>query len=310
MDRRAAWVIGVIFGGLFLVLLCFMLLVFVAVRGESEESSTGTGDKVGVVEITGPITDSKKVLKQLRAFRDARNIKAIVVRIDSPGGAVGPSQEIYESIRKIREKKKVVASEGSLAASGGFYIASACDKIVANPGTLTGSIGVILQTPNVQGLLKWAGVEMNTITAGKMKDALSPFRPLTQEERDYYTGVLEDVHQQFIAAVAEGRGLKVEEVKPYADGRVFTGKQAHDYKLVDELGGLEDAVALAGKLGGIQGEPKVEYPKEEKSVLRQLLGQQDADSSFQGAAEKVLSQLGGVGLEYRLPLVDTQSGVR
>lgn len=305
MDRRAAWVLGIVFGGLFLCLFGFLFLLFIAVRaGSSSEGgfSSSGGDRVGVVEVTGTITESKKVVKQLQEFRDESHIKAVVVRVDSPGGAVGPSQEIYEAIRKLREKKKVVASMGSLAASGGFYIAMAADKVYANPGTLTGSIGVIMQLPNVQGLMKWAGVEMNTITAGKMKDVGNMYRPMTAEERDYLAAMLEDVHQQFIAAVAEGRGLKVEEVAPIADGRVFTGRKAKELKLVDELGGLQDAVAAAAKLGGITGEPKTEYPKQEKKFLKELLGD-EADTMFQGAA-KALAPLGGPALEYRMVLGD------
>jgi protease-4 len=253
-----------------------------------------------VVELTGEITDGKKILEQLEDFRDEDGIKAIVVRIDSPGGAVAPSQEIYEAIRKIREKKKVVASMGSLAASGGYYVACAADKIYADPGTLTGSIGVIMQVPNVTGLMQWAGVKMNTLTAGKMKDSLSPFRELRPDERTYYEGVLEDVHEQFIGAVAAGRGLKVDQVRPLADGRVFTGRQAKALKLVDELGGLSDAVKAAGKLAGLGKEPEVEYPRKKSPFLEQLMGE-DAQSLFHGLAQATSRGLGGVGLEYRLP---------
>jgi protease-4 len=306
MDRRAAWVLGIVFGGLFLCLFGFLIILAIAVGsgGESRGFSSGGGDRVGVVEIIGAISDSKKAVKELEAFREASHIKAVVVRVDSPGGAVGPSQEIYDAVRRLREKKKVVASMGSTAASGGFYIAAAADKVYANPGTLTGSIGVIFQLPNLQGLMKWAGVEMNTVTAGKMKDVGSMFRTMTDDERQYLTRMLADVHEQFISAVAQGRGLKVEEVRPYADGRVFTGRQAKEWKLVDELGGLRDAVTEAGKLGGISGEPKTEYPKQEKKLLRELLGE-EAETMFHGAA-KALSPLNGPTLEYRLPLAGAQ----
>lgn len=300
MDRRAAWVLGIIFGGLFLTLFGFLFLLYLAVKSEGKGLS-GTGDRVGVVEVTGPITESKRTLKELAEFRDADGIKAVVVRVDSPGGAVGPSQEIFDAIKKLREKKKVVASMGSVAASGGFYVACAADKVFANPGTITGSIGVIMQTANVQGLLRFAGVEMNTIAAGKMKDVGSPFRAMTEEERKYLLGVLTDVHEQFIEAVAQGRGLELEQVRPYADGRIFSGRQAKEFKLVDELGGIDAAIAEAGKLGGIQGEPKVEYPKKEKKLLRELLGD-DAESMFEGAAIKAIDHLVGTGLQYRMPV--------
>ncbi len=218
MDRRSAWVLGIIFGGLFLCLFGFLLLLFMMVRSDGRTTLVA-GDRVGVVEVTGPITDSKKILKELDDFREQDNVKSVVVRIDSPGGSVGASQEIYDAIKQTRKTKKVVASMGSLAASGGFYIACAAEKVFANPGTLTGSIGVIFEIPNVQGVLKWAGIQMQTLKAGKMKDAGSPFRELTPDEQAYFQGVLSDVHKQFIDAVAEGRGLSADEVKPYADGR-------------------------------------------------------------------------------------------
>ncbi len=305
MDRRVAWVLGIIFGSLALCFFGGVVLVTAGFKGDGRRTH-GSADKVGLVEITGPIGDSKRTLRDLRAFRDDDHIKAIVVRIDSPGGAVGPSQEIYDSIRRLREKKKVVVSMGSLAASGGFYIACAGDKVFANPGTLTGSIGVIMQMPNVSGLMKWAGVEMTTITAGKMKDSGSPFRPMTDDEHRYFESVLADVHQQFIAAVAEGRKLTPEQVRPFADGRVFSGRQALEWKLVDALGGIEDAVAEAGKLGGIHGEPEVEYPHREKKFLKELMGGEDADALFEGTAARVLDQLGGSGLQFRLPVVDAR----
>lgn len=301
MDRRAAWVLGIVFGGMFLTLFGFLIVLYVAVKSDGEGSSSSGGDRVGVVELQGTIMDSKKVLKELKTFAEAEHIKAVVLRIDSPGGAVGPSQEIYDAVKKLKEKKKVVASMGSMAASGGFYVACAADKVYANPGTLTGSIGVIMELPNVQGLLKWAGVEMNTITAGKMKDAGSPFRTMSPEEREYFSAMLADVHEQFIEAVALGRKLSVDEVRPLADGRVFSGRQAKEAKLVDELGGIEVAVAEAAKLGGISGEPKTEYPQKEKKLLRELLGEEDVATFAREVKSSVLGELGG-GLQYRLPL--------
>jgi len=298
MDRRTGWILGIVFGGLFLCLFAFLALTWYAFQGE-RGSSFGTGARVGVVEVVGPITDSKKTLKELRDFADADSIKAIVVRVDSPGGAVGPSQEIYEAVRKLRDKKHVVVSMGSIAASGGFYIACAGEKIYANPGTLTGSIGVIFTFFNVQGLLKWAGVQVAPLTAGKMKDAGSPYKEMTPEERAYFRSVLDDVHEQFIQAVAEGRSLTVDQVKPIADGRVFTGRQAKELKLVDSMGGLEDAVAEAGKLGGIKGQPKMEYPRKEKRFLAEFLGE-DAQTLFHGVAARLEEAVGTPGLEFKL----------
>jgi protease IV len=298
MDRRAGWVIGIVFGGLFLCLFAFLGLTWYAFRGE-RGSSFGTEARVGVVEVTGAITDSKKTLKELRDFAEADSIKAIVVRVDSPGGAVGPSQEIYEAVRKLKDKKHVVVSMGSIAASGGFYIACAGEKIYANPGTLTGSIGVIFTFVNVQGLLKWAGVQVSPLTAGKMKDVGSPYREMTPEEKTYLRGVLDDVHEQFIQAVADGRGLPVDQVKPIADGRIFTGRQAKELKLVDSLGGLEDAVAEAGQMGGIKGQPKMEYPRKDKRMLAELFGE-EAETLLQGVASHLKDAVGAPGLQFRL----------
>ncbi|MBK7864798.1 MAG: signal peptide peptidase SppA [Archangiaceae bacterium] len=298
MDRRAAWVLGIVFGGMFVSLFGFLLVLYFAVKSDGADSSKDSGpDRVGVIEVSGTIMDSKRTLKELNRFADAEHVKAIVLRIDSPGGAVGPSQEIYDAIKRIKAKKKVIASMGSLAASGGYYIACATDKIYANPGTLTGSIGVIMEMPNVQGLLKWAGVEMNTLKAGKMKDSGSPFREMTPEERAYFEGMLADVHAQFIEAVAAGRKLTVEEVTPLADGRVFSGRQAKEAKLVDELGGIEAAIAEAGKLGGITGEPKTEYPRKDKKLLRELMGD---DDEVEGLARTVLGKLSGASVQYRM----------
>jgi protease IV len=298
MDRRAAWIIGIVFGGLFLCLFGFLGFTWYAFQGD-HGSSFGGGQKVGVVEVSGPISDSKKILKELREFAESDSIKAIVVRIDSPGGAVGPSQEIYAAVRKLKDKKHVVVSMGSIAASGGFYIACGGEKIYANPGTLTGSIGVIFTFYNVQGLLKWAGVQVSPLTAGKMKDAGSPFKEMTADERAYFRGVLDDVHDQFIQAVADGRGLSVDQVKPLADGRVFTGRQAKEMKLVDALGGLEDAVAEAGRMGGIKGQPKMEYPRKERRMLAELFGE-EAQSALGGVAARLEEAVGSDGLQFRL----------
>ncbi len=302
MDRRATWVLGIVFGGLFLCLFGFLALIFMAVQGGGSRSgaSLGVGDRVGVIEVVGPIMDSRQFLDDLKAFEEADHIKAIVIRVDSPGGGVAPSQEMYEAIKRARQTKKIYSSMGSLAASGGYYIAAATEKIYANPGTMTGSIGVIMQQPNVEGLLRWAGVSMNTITAGKLKDSGSPFRAMTVDERSYLESMLKDVHEQFIAAVANGRGLEVEAVRPHADGRVFTGRQAKDMKLVDELGGLQDAVTELGRSAGIKGTPEVEYPARKRKFLEELLGEEA--NALMGGAARALGRLEGPSLEYRIPL--------
>jgi protease IV len=303
MDRRAAWIIGLVFGGLFLCLFAFLALAWIAIHS-GRAPGLARGERVGVVEVVGIIADAKTTLKELREFAESDSIRAIVVRVDSPGGSVGPSQEIYEAIKRLRDKKHVLVSMGSIAASGGFYIACAGEKVYANPGTLTGSIGVISEFPNVSALLKWAGVTMQTVTAGKMKDSGSPFREMTADERAYFQSMLEDVHDQFISAVASGRNVPETEVRKVADGRVFTGRKAKELKLVDELGGLQDAVRDAGKLAGIRGEPRIEYPRKERPFVRELFGD-DAETVVRGLASRMGEVLGRPGFQFLMPSVGT-----
>ncbi len=252
------------------------------------------GDRVAVVRIEGVIVDSRDAIEELRKYRENPGVKAIVLRIDSPGGGVVPSQEIYSEVLKARaeNKVKVVASMGNLAASGGYYIAAATDRIVANPGTLTGSIGVIMELANVQGLMEKVGVQSVVIKSGKHKDLASPFRTMSVEDRAILQTVLDDVHDQFIQAVATGRAMKVEQVRDLADGRIFTGRQARTAKLVDELGDLQDAIKLAGKMGGIVGEPRVVETRKRFS-LRDLLG-----NFFDGKLSPLIPS--GINLKYLL----------
>jgi protease-4 len=252
------------------------------------------GERVAVVRIEGVIVDSRDAIEELRKFRDNPNVKAIVLRIDSPGGGVVPSQEIYSEVLKTRTegRVKVVTSMGNLAASGGYYIAAATDRIVANPGTLTGSIGVIMELANVRGLLEKVGVQSVVIKSGKHKDLASPFRAMSVEDRAILQTVLDDVHDQFIQAVAAGRAMKVDQVRDLADGRIFTGRQARTVKLVDELGDLQDAIKLAGKMGGIAGEPRVVETRKRFS-LRDLLG-----NVFDGKVSPLIPS--GINLKYML----------
>jgi len=216
-------------------------------------------DGVAIVRVEGPILDSYQTVEELKTFAEDPLVKAIVVRIDSPGGGVAPSQEIYNAVKRVRKEKNktVIASMGTVAASGGYYIAVATDRILANPGTLTGSIGVIMQLANFQELLEKIGVKNVVVKSGKFKDIGSPFRPMQDEDRKLLQVVMNDVHRQFIDAVAEGRSLDLAEVEQLADGRVFTGLQAKSILLVDDIGDLHDAIKLAGELGGIEGEPRV-----------------------------------------------------
>lgn len=245
--KRVVWMVlgGVILFGIGKALLPEMLL-------------TGK-DGVAIVRVEGPILDSYQTVEELKTFAENPLVKAIVVRIDSPGGGVAPSQEIYNAVKRVRKEKNmtVVASMGTVAASGGYYIAVATDRILANPGTLTGSIGVIMQMANFQELLEKIGVKNIVVKSGKFKDIGSPFRPMQDEDRKILQSVMNDVHRQFIEVVAEGRSLDLAEVELLADGRVFTGQQAKSILLVDDIGDLHDAIKLAGELGGIEGEPRV-----------------------------------------------------
>ncbi len=223
--------------------------------------------KVALMRIEGPIMDSKDAVDELKDYLSDSSIKAVVLRIDSPGGAVAPSQEIYEEVKKVAAKKKVVVSMGSVAASGGYYIASGASRIVANPGTLTGSIGVIMEIPNLEGLMNKIGIKTEVIKSGKNKDIGSMFRSMKPEERQLLQGVMDDVHEQFIKAVAEGRKMNVDDVRKIADGRVFTGEQAVKTGLVDQLGSLEDSIRVAANLAGIREEPEVVTKKDKASFF-------------------------------------------
>lgn len=229
------------------------------------------GEKVAVVEIKGLVTESKSIIDRIIEFKKDPSVKAIVLRIDTAGGAVGPSQEVYREVKKTAKTKKMVASMGTIAASGGYYIASAADKIFANPGTITGSIGVVAEFPNIEELFKKLGLKTETIKSGEFKDMGSPLREMTSEEKAVIRSVVDGVHRQFIKAVAEGRKLPLETVEKIADGRIFTGERAEKLGLVDQLGNLQDAISMAGKLAGIKGEPKVIYAEKKRPSLWDFL---------------------------------------
>ena|SRR6266571_3490983 len=237
------------------------------------------GPKVALVELEGIILDADELVRELKAHRENPIVRAVVIRINSPGGVVGPTQELHQAIVKTRQAgKPVVASLGGVAASGGYYVAVAADQIYANPGTLTGSIGVIMQTANVEQLMKKVGVDFVVVKAGDYKDIGSFARPMTAEERRVLQALLDDVHGQFIGAVAQGRKLDRARVTQFADGRIFSGSQAKSLGMVDALGGLEDAVAAAGKLAGLPGTPVVLPPRRKISIMDLLRNQ------FGGAA--------------------------
>lgn len=218
-------------------------------------------EKIGVLNLDGPILDSRQILEDLREMLKDNEIKAIVLRVDSPGGGVGPSQEIYREIMRGKEKKPIVVSMGGLAASGGYYVACAGSKVLANPGTITGSIGVIAQFVNFQGLMEKVGINLEVVKEGEFKDVGSPHRRLNEREKEMLSKVMEDIHQQFVMDVAKARGIEVGRIKEIADGRIFSGREAKELGLVDELGNFEDAVEEAKALGGVKAEAEFVYPK-------------------------------------------------
>jgi len=253
-----------------IISIVLLVLLVVSLTLALFQKNIPLGNRVALVRVEGPIMDSTDVVDEIKEHVKDHSIKAIILRIDSPGGAVAPSQEIYEEVKKASEEKHVVVSMGSIAASGGYYIAAPADVIIANPGTLTGSIGVIMEIPNLEGLMSKIGISTEVIKSGKHKDMASAFRKMEKEDRDILQGVMDNVHEQFIRAVAEGRKLKIEEIRPIADGRIFSGEQAKGLKLVDEIGALEFAISKAAELAGISGEPEVVSKKEKLSIMDAL----------------------------------------
>jgi protease-4 len=265
------------------------LIVVMGIKYSTQDDISDAEEKVGVVEVKGYIADPQDTIQDIRRYREDKSIKAIVLRIDSPGGGVGPSQEISREVqRTLLQDKKVIASLGAVAASGGYYIASAASGIVANPGTITGSIGVIMGFTDIQGLLQKIGVTPVVVKSGEYKDIGSPVRTMTDAERTLLQTFSDQVHRQFITAIAEGRHIEYEKVASVADGRILTGENAHELGLVDRLGNLEDAIAWAGEMGGITGKVSAVYAKDKKHTFIKRL----AESSL----HEIMSQLSA----YRL----------
>jgi protease IV len=252
-----------LFSFLFILGLIIISLIYTAVNRSARE-------KVALVRVEGPIIEAKSVVEEIKGYVKDSSVRAIVLRVDSPGGGVVPSQEIYEQVIKAKAAKKVVVSMGSVAASGGYYISAPADRIIANQGTITGSIGVIMVVPNLKGLLDKVGIRTEVVKSGKNKDLASVFRGIGDEERAIIQGVMDDVHEQFIAAVSDCRKIPIEKARAIADGRIFSGRQAITVGLVDEVGDLEYAIRSAAKLAGIEGEPEV-ISKAEKGALSRLL---------------------------------------
>jgi protease-4 len=275
-ERRSNLLLWLVVGGGVLLFFALSLVALALVfSGGSGPSFSLSNNQVAVIDLEGIIVDSKDFVQQLEGFGKSSGVRAVVLRINSPGGGVAAAQEIYEAVRRFRAqtKKKVVVSMASVAASGGYYVACGADRIFANPGSITGSIGVIAEWYNFGELLKWAKLQDVVFKSGEFKDTGSPSRPLTAAEKVYFQNLINNMYVQFVQAVAAGRKMNEADVRKLADGRVYTGLEAKANGLVDELGALQDAVAAAGKLAGITGTPTIIMPPKRKiSLLDLLLG--------------------------------------
>ena len=298
MASKREVIIWSIVGAFFMVGLLLFALMFIGLMADSggDYDFAGFGDKVGIIECSGILTEvtGRPIIKQLDSWAENGSIKAIVIHVNSPGGGVAISQEIFDAIKRAREEKPVVASMSSVAASGGYYVACICDRIVANPGTLTGSIGVIMEFHTAKDLLDKIGIGTETIKSGQLKDVGSYSRDMTESDELMLSSVVMDSYEQFVEAIAEGRGKDMEEIYPLADGSIFTGRQAYGYGLVDTLGGLTEAVEIAAELAGIEGSPGVVRPYKERRVsIFDLLG-----SIFGEVVQSVDNRISGPQLMY------------
>lgn len=272
MAQKQSWVIAAIIFGCFIFLI-FAISIFISgIGGRIDDNSSYGGSKIALIELEGVISTSEDIIRQLDKYSENKSVKAIVLRIDSPGGGAAASQEIYEKVKRVRDSGiPVIASMGSVAASGGYYVALGADTIFASPGTTTGSIGVIAEIPNTQKLFDKIGISFETIKSGKFKDTGSPYRDMNEDDRRYLQNLVNDHYKQFVEIVKNERGMTHAEVMKYADGRVFTGLQALECGLVDTLGIYEDAINFAAEMAGITGEPKTIKEKRRKMTWFDLM---------------------------------------
>jgi protease IV len=285
-NRMLIWLL--LGGGAFVLMLVTILAVLVTMGGD-DGGEFGFSDRIQVVNLEGEIIDSRDVIQQLQRYEDNDSVRAILLNIDSPGGGVAVSQELYTEVKRLREKKgkTVVAYMSSTGASGAYYVACAANKIVANPGTIVGSIGVIAEWINYGDLMEWAKIKDVVLKTGEFKDTGSASRPLTEREKTYFQALIDDMYVQFVEAVAGGRNLEIQEVRALADGRVFTGRDAKDKKLVDEIGNFQDAVDVTAKLAGISGKPRlIQLTRQRVTLLDVLTSDLSRIMPFQGKALK------------------------
>ena len=274
-EKRSRTFLWIVIGGgaFFLFVLAVFALVYMALHAGKDSAAMAFGDKIGVVDLEGVITSPNPVVQQLKKFADDDSIKAIIIHVNSPGGGVAASEEIYSEVKRIRDekKKRIVASIETVGASGAYYVSSAANKIYADNGSVVGSIGVIAQWVNYAELLQWAKLKDITMKAGEFKDTGSPTRDMTPAEREYLQGMIDNMHSQFIQAVADGRKMKIEDVKSIANGKVWTGQQALPMKLIDQLADFQAAVDDTAKAVGIKGEPVLVKPDRDRKTLSDLL---------------------------------------
>lgn len=305
MNNTGKWILGILAGFFGLALLFFAFTLFMVTTtvttqtSDTYEESYGSGsERVAIVEIDGPIVSSDEIVRKLQKYRKRGSVKAIVIRLDSPGGGVVPSHEIYEEVRRTSSRGiPVVISMGSVAASGAYYIACGADLIVSNPGSITGSIGVISAFTNLQELLGKIGVQRTTIASGKFKDTGDPSRAMREDEVAQIRETIMNVHRQFVDIVVRGRkNMSRDSIEALADGRIFSGEQAYLLGLVDTLGTLETAVSIAGTLGKIEGEPRVVRERSREPFIDRILGN-GASTTFQQMRERLSAE---APLEYRM----------
>jgi protease-4 len=291
MTKSTKWFLGIL-GVLALLAIGFTVVIIALVSGSSDKTETvtvGSGDKVAVVDLKGVIASSDEVVRQMKKYKNNSSIRAIVLHIDSPGGGVVASQEMYEEVRAVRDGgKPVIVSMGSLAASGGYYVAVGGSYLVANRGTLTGSVGVISEFLQLKDALDKLGIGVKTIKAGKLKDAGSPMRAMNDDDQKYFQALMDDVHRQFIDVVARERKMDVEKVRELADGRVFTGEQALQLGLVDTLGTFEDAVRIAAVKVGIKGEPAIVKERKRQMWYESFFG--DAGETLKDLKQELIDR--------------------
>ena len=284
-------------GGIFLLFLFgitfFISMLFSQAKGDYLPKKDG----IGIIEIKGVIFSPDEVIQNLAAFRKNEHVKGIVLRVDSPGGTVGASQEIFEEVKRTNKVKPVIASMGSIAASGGYYVSLGAEKIIASPGSLTGSMGVILKFANLAELYKKIGYQVEIIKSGQLKDIGASNRALTEKEKAVLQSMLDDVHDQFISAIATSRALPEEKIRALADGRVFSGQQAKEHGLIDDFGNLMDAVQMAGKLANYEtDDPYLIYPVEKDFSLLRLL----AGSKNQAVVDFLRNYNPGISYEWQM----------